>query len=689
VRPVTLPRPAAGLAPALASALALALAGGCFSVPSELPSGVASFVVQVDSVFRAGTRTPLDVVKACADRHEGTQDSVPLAERGTRECPYAIPRQEVDFEISAIAVDARGREVTGFSGPTSFRVRPGELSSSYGARTLTFIDGRARGIARAGYLFSETRLWVEDAPPEPILDGGVVVPGAPEEPLRRTYATGASAPIYFEEPTLQRLNRPFVFDNVGSPFNLQFVTVGRIPGDPDAGLLEATDGGAGNVLRQNCPDDPERHGKPATMVVTGIDCCGFFVHDVTACRVPEDNSDPGAGFRLPEPDGLYPGTFGSMYVYNYSHPDGIDPGDPLWSLAGSVQEFTGTTQITFASWAVAEKVRLRPVSEWNRYLSLVPVVDISMRTCGMSTPFIQDSLCGHQRANLKLESLESGLVRLRNAKLPDTFANCDFDGNGEVPFFCDFNPGGGQPRRWGTCGTFTDPDVNTVEGRETRCYIDCTIGLGQFLDRTCSEGSTLAGFGQLALEMAGPGPAWAGFDDTVPSRIETVTVRNTPARNAAALPQGSRARFICDRPVHYRIGTSTVVASTADPVQPGGQLFEETLAGTNTSFSFLNTSGSPTEAVTCSVAVNPRTRFLTILKDALPELNLQCSPDDPDPIAATQCRNLRGARYDIVGHLRQVQPARPRWMVIPRDQDDVCCRAGPGLSCPEPVKPCP
>ena len=74
--------------------------------------------------------------------------------------------------------------------------------------------------------------------------------------------------------------------------------------------------------------------------------------------------------------------------------------------------------------------------------------------------------------------------------------------------------------------------------------------------------------------------------------------------------------------------------------------------------------------------------FNLLTKDAIPELSIDCSPTDPNADKAQQCRDLRGATFDVIGHLRQVQPARPRWVVIPRDPDDVCCYPGPGLECP-------
>jgi hypothetical protein len=39
--------------------------------------------------------------------------------------------------------------------------------------------------------------------------------------------------------------------------------------------------------------------------------------------------------------------------------------------------------------------------------------------------------------------------------------------------------------------------------------------------------------------------------------------------------------------------------------------------------------------------------------------------------------------------VRQVSAARPRWIVMPRDVDDVCCFPGAEGECPRPIKTCP
>jgi hypothetical protein len=73
----------------------------------------------------------------------------------------------------------------------------------------------------------------------------------------------------------------------------------------------------------------------------------------------------------------------------------------------------------------------------------------------------------------------------------------------------------------------------------------------------------------------------------------------------------------------------------------------------------------------------------------VPELVVDCDENDKDADRAQQCRLLRRATYDVVGHFKQIQAARPRWLLMPRDVDDLCCHPGPDGQCPRPIKPCP
>ncbi len=441
----------------------------------------------------------------------------------------------------------------------------------------------------------------------------------------------------------------------------QFLVVGKTPE-------------SGSKLYQSCPDDPEHNGKEVQMVVTATDNAGFFVTDLTACRRKETFL---TGFD-PEPSGFLPGTFGSMYVYNYSYPDGLFRGDLLFTVSGSVQEFTSTTQLTFAAWTIADKVRQYPESEWNKWLGQLTPVELNARICGLrnATSDVTDVLCGGYTNNsMKLESLESTLVKIRNVRMPDTFAKCDLNGNGEVTFFC---VSGGA---FGPCAD----SVPENDKLEAACNIQCTTATGPYAGTRCTDDTSYEGFGQFVVELAGPGPREAVLDDALPSKFEWVNVGLTSASTTATFKAGDQLAVWCETDVHYRAGT--VAASDTDPLLPANQVTYVPVANAGDRLALV--AASDVSGARCSVGKSPRSRILVMTKDAVPTLNPKCDVNDADPTRAEQCRNLRGASFDIVGHLRHVQPARPRWMVIPRDEDDLCCRPGPGLSCPKPIKPCP
>ena len=73
---------------------------------------MSSFLVEVAHVYQAGTLVPVDVVKACVDRHGGVQGNVPEPERGTLECPYVISNAANNKEDGMIVVrtSAKGKE---------------------------------------------------------------------------------------------------------------------------------------------------------------------------------------------------------------------------------------------------------------------------------------------------------------------------------------------------------------------------------------------------------------------------------------------------------------------------------------------------------------------------------------------------------------------------------------------------
>lgn len=706
------------------------------------PSNLSSFTVQFEGVFitaaDGGVRAPLSVSNACQRRYDG---GVPDDVRGTADCRYVIPPGPIEFDLTARALDRMGQVVPDFNGPVAFKVVPGQLAPGLRGRWAQFEGGELQATVKSVHQYGQVRVWVQDAPPELTYECGSVSDAGdlPTEPAIRSYASGLSQTIYFEDQTLQSLQSPSVADNRSSPFVGEFVTIGKNPE-------------SGERLLQNCVNDPLRNGQQSLMVVTGIDPSGFFVTDLTACRLVES---PGARTQEPLepcmvslPDGgmapiettaettglcrisrnacgrtsnscarYLPGTFGSMFVYNYNYPDGLNLGDLLFTVSGAVQEFTSTTQMVFPGWTIAESVRLLPPEQWGKWLDFVPPVEINARVCGLddaSSPFVTDVLCGMSSSNLKMESLESALVKLRGVSMPDRFTNCDFNGDGTVPFFCNrtAREQGLTVYSWGSCGDFGTTSVTTCGDSSTApvsesandiaertCAQDCVLTRGEKADLgVCSESSTFTGFGQYVVEMAPAGPAFANLDSSLSKRMTTVVVPVATDGGVAPSVQstgwvvdttrgyeaGASVAIVCDVPVHHRMGHSPVVAEATDAVLPAKHVLKSRLTEAQDAIAFRAVDS----AGTCSISFNPHMRINLLTKDAVPELSVDCSIDDANAARAQQCRNLRGATFDVVGHLRQVQPARPRWIVIPRAPDDLCCYPGPGLECPTPIKPC-
>jgi hypothetical protein len=157
-----------------------------------------------------------------------------------------------------------------------------------------------------------------------------------------------------------------------------------------------------------------------------------------------------------------------------------------------------------------------------------------------------------------------------------------------------------------------------------------------------------------------------------------------PVARATGWAAGQEVAITCTRTSRFRAGNQSVTVDDGDALAPADAVVRYTLRAGETTIGFQAID----EAATCTVGLNTRARINLITKDAIPELEPDCREDDADDERAAQCRNLRGAEFDVVGHLRHVQPARPRWVVIPRAPDDLCCYPGPGLECPRPIQPC-
>jgi hypothetical protein len=707
----------------------LGATSACPITLGEAPPDLAFFAVRVDGVYVAknDVRTPLAVVTRCADQYPSQAD-VPKALRGTKACRYQIPRGEVEIDLVAAAQNGRGEVATDFEGSVTFRTLPGDMAGPLKSRWATASHGQITKTIRVLHPYGEVRVWVEDAPAPGVFVGGKLS-GAPDDyPAEsdvRTFASGVSAEMFFEDQSLQSLQIPATFDNRSSQFIGNFVSVGKNPE-------------SGEVLVQSCEADPVRDKRPALMVVTGVDPSGFFVSDVSACRLPEwkldesgasqvrtmeppedctlelsdggrlllENADGGVPVAADAGAGVclisrrrcaqrsqctpyLPGTFASMFVFNYNFPDGLDEGDLLFTLSGSVQEFTSTTQLVFPAWSVAERVRLLPEDQWNKWLQFAKPVEIGGRLCGMDNmdvPFLTDQTCGHNRRNLKLESLESALVTIRNVRFPTQFQQCDLNNDGTVPFFCETRDPDGT-WVWSSCGSGETGE----DGEERECHQNCVLGKGKHFGQICSETSAFESFGQFVVELSPPGADFTSLDDSLSERFKVYHLPAPAGEGAGAsvsseeFSSATELAAACTGPVHYRTGTSSVAADARDPLLPENTPLRLTLDSGETTLALAAAQG----AVRCSVARNIHARINLVTKDAVPEINPNCRVDDPNEERAVQCRRLRDATFEIVGHLKQTQPARPRWTIIPRAATDICCHPKAGEECPRPIKACP
>ena len=237
-----------------------------------------------------------------------------------------------------------------------------------------------------------------------------------------TFAVGCSPTFYVDMPTIPQMQ--ITEDVTTSPLTGSFIEIRR-----------------GDVM------------------VTGVFAEGFFVQDLSA-----------------PPDPAHPGTWGGLFVYSFSFPEGLSMGDRVSSIIGTVQEFTGTTQLVFPSWTKAEVPK--------RIEDLPEPVEITTEMCAASGVGNNGLLCG-QEDNLDLESLESSVVQVKRVRTPTRWVDCDFDKDGDVP---NYDP---------NCG---EGDMATV-CREIACKAECNT------DPTCSELSGYRTYGQWAVTLdEGMGP---------------------------------------------------------------------------------------------------------------------------------------------------------------------------------------
>jgi hypothetical protein len=192
------------------------------------------------------------------------------------------------------------------------------------------------------------------------------------------------------------------------------------------------------------------------------------------------------------PNPNYPGNFGSLYVFSYSYPEYLLPGDRLERLAGTLVDFSGHTQISFPTWRTAPDDG-RGAAKLALLERTAPVIDPTICGGGSTSAVQSQELCGYSASNLHMESLESSVVVLAEAQVPDLWVRCDFDGNGELATFGQYQATGDEPpgQPLPAFGCF-------AEDPECACNIACLTS-GKF--ESDVEGRSFDATGKVCAEL--------------------------------------------------------------------------------------------------------------------------------------------------------------------------------------------
>ena len=273
---------------------------------------------------------------------------------------------EYSNEIRTMSVSGqtldRNAEPYAYNGWVEVNVKPGIVKSVSGATQVEDAWGETHWYvqARDGLIqvtvdvassFGNTRAWLTAAPD----------PNDPES--RASMATGVTESFDIKKPTIPQLqdvtqldiDRPYT----DSPLSGEFVTI---------------------------------RTEDRQVVVTDLDTKGFWAADLGA--VGEEPATEGGAYR-------------GLYVYTFNKPEGVAVGDRLGLLGGGVQEYVGTTQLSF------------PIYE--------PVPDETLPVPGAAELPVDGTgpdracLSADEPNNMLLEAYESSLVTLPLATIPATF----------------------------------------------------------------------------------------------------------------------------------------------------------------------------------------------------------------------------------------------------------------------------
>ena len=265
------------------------------------------------------------------------------------------------LSVSGTTLD-RNAEPYDYDGWVEVVVKPGLVKNVSGAMQVEDSWGETHWYvqARGGQVnvnvevassFGNTRAWL------------TAVPDPNDPGSKASMATGVTESFAVPNPTIPELqdvtqleiDRPYT----DSPLSGEFVTV-----------------------------DTENRN----VVVTDLDTKGFWAADLGA-----EGEEPAT----------VSGDYRGLYVYTFNKPENVAVGDRLKELAGGVQEYVGTTQLSFPVYEAYD----------DETLPVPAAAELPVEGTGPDRACLSDN----EPNNMLLEAFESGLVTLPSATIPATF----------------------------------------------------------------------------------------------------------------------------------------------------------------------------------------------------------------------------------------------------------------------------
>ncbi len=369
---------------------------------------------------------------------------------GTKEQPLSFPGQNSPVEVELIITPRDSNlQPINFTGNLEISVHPGMMEEfqalepadvkSEVLEVYRFVRGQKRLTTKVARLemqgqklrakvklincFGPTSIWVEDMGNN-----------------STAYIFGVSDKLFhFEAPGIQDIQRITTRMGVSGPFSTR---------------RSSLEGYSVGMQRVETPTGQVRND----MVLTAVVNEGFFVTDLA-------KSD-----------------FNSIFIYNFSYPEGLWPGVKLRRLSGIVAEFNGSTNLNFPTWQVLYQGGKAMTVNWTN----IPVITIA-----------HDDMEPDWRNNLKgltikeyLEGVESSRVEAVDLLMPDNFMDCDFNKNGEVEYNFEYGEGmTGKQRRDSKCTTGRNQNA------EECCLDDC------YEKKGCSEKLSYFKYRQFSAEV--------------------------------------------------------------------------------------------------------------------------------------------------------------------------------------------